>query len=150
MQDFDLERRRRIAAPRTFKIAEQEFTRVSGARPETLLAWSELTGNDGADRPADGERAIELMDRLMRDLLVPESAARWAALRAVVDDPLTIQDINDVVQWVVLGVMGRPLASSVSSADGSETTPSATDSTPPSSSPATPEVSTASTTPDAS
>lgn len=141
MKDFDVERKRRLAAPRQFTIAGQTFTRVAGAKPETLLAWAELRGVNSDDGPADGEAAIRLMDRLMHDLLVPDDRARWAELRALDgEDALTIQDISDVLSWVVAGVMGRPLEPSSSSPDSSTTTPSEAASMPASSSPGTGEA----------
>lgn len=136
MKDFDVERRRRLAAPREFTIAGETFTRVAGAKPETLLAWAELRGVNSDAGPADGPDAIALMDRLMHDLLIPQDRERWAALRAVDgDDALTIADISDVISWVIAGVMGRPLEPSSSSPVSSPTTPSGTDSTDASSSP---------------
>lgn len=137
MKDFDVERRRRISAPRQFKIRGETFTRVAGCRPETMLAWSELVGADGA--PADGPHAIALIDRLFNDLLVPEDRERWAAVRAWDgEDALTIEDLRDVLQWIVAGVMGRPLEASSSSSDSSVETTSGTGSTGDSSSPASP------------
>ena len=137
MKDFDAERRRRIALDRTFKIGGEEFHRVAGCRPETLLAWSELTGDDGA-APADGARAITLIDRLCFDLIDADDRERWVALRAREDDPVTIEDLRDVLNWLVSAVMGRPLEGSPSSPPSSPDPTSTTVSTPLSSSPGTP------------
>jgi hypothetical protein len=138
VKDFDVERRRRIAAPRQFKIQGETFTRVAGCRPETMLAWSELVGEDGA--PADGPHAIALIDRLFHDLIVPEDRDRWARVRADDSDAaLTIEDLRDVLQWIVAGVLGRPLEGPSSFSDSSVETTSATGSTGDSSSPASPK-----------
>lgn len=121
MKDFDTSRaaRRRSEDQRTFKLAGETFIMKNGVRPEALAGFDAIT----PDSPIIDMMAAwdELFLAMIEDR-DGEAERRYRALRDSTVDPLTLEDLDEVVLWMMEEVGGRPTGSSSDSSDGREQT----------------------------
>lgn len=91
MRDFDTQRAQR---DRTFKIGGETFELIPVA-PEALLSYTELDD--------DPKQMLPQMDALILDMIEDSDGAheKWKALRARKADPLTLGDLQSVMQWMI-------------------------------------------------
>jgi hypothetical protein len=110
----------------TFIIRGREFHVVSGYAPDSpeadaLDEWNTIT----SETPNDEFAAIA--DRTIERMLVKGQETAWREARDPAGpDPITGQDLVDIVGWIVEAVIMRPLASRSGSSGGS--TPGTSDS----------------------
>lgn len=104
MKDFDTKRKERSDRDRSFKIGGETFVRRTGLRPEILLPWEKI----GDDTPAS--EVLETIDLLVTDFIESgdDAVARYKALREREDDPVTLEDLQELVEWLVAEQTGRP------------------------------------------
>lgn len=114
MRNFDQDRAARAEAAaatvdtRTFTVCGESFVVRSSVKPDILAEFENITG----DTPA--AEVLSVIDRLIPELLEPSpnggpsTSERWMAVRAQDEDPLTLDDMLDVTQWMVEQVTGRP------------------------------------------
>ena len=97
MKDFDEARRARAERDRSFKLGGETFVMKTGVRPETLTEYSNLQ----ADAPA--EEALKVIDDLIVSLIedTDDAAERYRAVRANDNDPVTLEDLQALVEWLV-------------------------------------------------
>lgn len=129
MHDFDkarierAERDKQTAKEREFRIGGEKFTWRPGVRPEALsdLALIKAGKRDKEGnllRDADGEivdagtpmnESIAIIDGIIVDMIESSDDAhtRWRELRSRQDDPITLDDMQAVVQWLVEQQTGR-------------------------------------------
>lgn len=119
MKNFDDKRRIRLEADRQFTIGGETFTQKTGLRPEVLLPWE----NIGADTPAS--EVLATIDQLVHDFIEPadDAHARWDALRKRDDDPVTLQDLQELVEWLIEEQTGRPTSPPSASTPSAPTQP---------------------------
>jgi len=103
--DEDRAERPRIATEeREFVIGGETFVHRTPDEiwPETTFPLDDLT-------PGIGEReALRVLDQLILDLVEPEGHERWKELRARRENPITTQDMSDLIAWLIPAVSGRP------------------------------------------
>lgn len=117
MKDFDTARRKREQADRTFKIAGSEFRFRAAVAPEAILGWSQMTA--GAD--VSEAEWLTIIDETITAMLEPEFAKEWERIRdPELAHPLNLSDLQDVLQWLIEQVVGRPTGppSDSSTSDG--------------------------------
>lgn len=114
MKDFDIQRQERKDADRDFHIGGETFTLKTGVRPEVIAKYEEITG----DTPATA--VIAAFDTMIIDMIEPDddAAKRWRDLREREDDPLTLDDIGELVKWAMGEMAGRPTQQSSPSPAG--------------------------------
>ena len=120
MKDFDEGRVAALNTPeadRTFVIGGETFTCRASVRPEVMFEIAEMD----ADTPSP--QVFAIIDRLVLNMIEPVNDAqnRWRALREREDDPLTINDLNGLVSWLVEQQAGRPTEAPSLSLPGRET-----------------------------
>lgn len=120
MKDFDVARakRKRSEEERTFKIAGETFVLKNGVRPEALAGFDEINENSPI---ADSMGA---WDTLFLEMVEDSDDAheRYRQIRSDSVDPLTIEDLEDMVGWMMEQVTGRPTGSPSGSTAGREET----------------------------
>jgi len=85
----------------TFILGGETFT-MQYVRPEIMAAWE--------DEP-DIETAVETIeeaDAKVKLFLLPGDAKRYEELRAREDKPVTSQQLNELLRWMVEVQTGRP------------------------------------------
>jgi len=104
VKDFDEARRRRAEQDREFTIGGERFVMRAGVRPEVLAPYEGLTADTS---PTE---SLQIIDELVMAFVEPtdDAARRWVRLRERDDDPVTLQDLTELVQWLVEGQTGRP------------------------------------------
>jgi hypothetical protein len=129
MHDFDTARKQRAArdaktaASRTFQIGGEKFTWAPSARPEALTVLTTIRpgkrDNTGAyildadDEPVDRgtplHESVAIIDSIITDLIEDKDNAheRWASLRTRTNDPITLEDMQELVQWLISQVANR-------------------------------------------
>jgi len=134
MKNFDDERaerheQRAASNPdRGFVIAGKEFTYKPSVRYDAIRARAELSGG------TDGATIIATLEDTACLMIEGDPADFLAALHTENGSlPVTFEDLNDVVKWLVEQQVRRPTEALSSSTDGRATT--GTDSTETSSSP---------------
>ena len=106
MKDFDESRQAREARERTFKIGGEEFTFRPAVTPEALLPYNRAI--TGESKPTE-EDWIAIYDETIRALLEPGQDERWAHVRGGdLANPLNVQDINELLQWLLEQQTDRP------------------------------------------
>jgi hypothetical protein len=138
-KDFDAEdaRTARLKSEneRTFRINGMNFVHRVAVAPEALNEFRAFQAEEGDTVLA------QVLDLTATRLLEPESAARWVEARDPDSaNPITIQDLLDVVVWLAAETAGRPTVpsseSSTSSTLPGTTSTADSDSTPAAASPA--------------
>jgi hypothetical protein len=130
-KDFDKERSASLkpVEDRQCVIGGETFTIRAKVRPEVLAPYLGMIGGLAADMSEN--EAIELLDTLMTNLVVPGEAEKWTRVRESADpeQALNVADMTSVIQWAIEVATGRPTEPSSPSADGSATTVTGTPST---------------------
>lgn len=116
-KDFDLDRANRLrngSAPPTFKIGGEKFKMRLQVRPEVIADADDLTVEGGA------KATIELIDSIVLGFIDPaaKSHERYRKVREREEDPLTLQDIMQVMYWCVEAYTNRPTEPSSPSTSG--------------------------------
>jgi hypothetical protein len=129
VKNFDEQRSTLSEEERTFQIGGETFLARAKVRPEALAQWDGISGDMPAldILKASDETILALMDQ--RD----NAHARYTALREREDDPLSLDDLVDLGQWLVEVVTGRPtepLSGSTTSPSTPGTTPTGAPSSP--------------------
>lgn len=103
MKDFDEARKERAERDRSFKIGGETFVMKTGVRPEVLASYEEID----TDKPA--LEVIGLVDEVILGMMEngDGSHERYRDLRARENDPLSLEDLRDVVQWLIEEQTGR-------------------------------------------
>lgn len=107
MRDFDYERR--SGFEREFKLNDHVFRVRRGVRPEDLVAWETASG---------GQATLEATDTLIKKFLLPEDHDAYDAARANVDEPVTLNDLRDLVDWLISNEVETPTSPPSSSEPG--------------------------------
>lgn len=122
MKNFDVARAERANRDRGFKIGGEEFLRKTGVRPEIMIAWEALGTNQ------DSEAVLNAVDEIVVGFLDPtnDAEARYRKIREREEDPVTLADLVELVQWLVEEETGRPTQqpSASTSGDGGTSTTS--------------------------
>lgn len=127
----DFSRQRRTEAPR-FKIDDQVFEAIPEPPPAAVLEVTdvgdlvELVGIDPATatqaqlaKLQQGMRATQLKAvEFLDTVLTEESAQRFAELLRSKNNPVSFQQIQDIVQWLITEYGDRPTVPSKSSVNG--------------------------------
>lgn len=129
MKDFDTDRVHRVQRDRKFQIGGEEFTYLPSVRPEAMADWNEgVTGEVEL-----GERKwLELFDSTIIALLEPGQEEKWRSVRENADPAINLQDLQDLMKWLLAEQSGRPTGSPSDSTetDGPTTTESTATSSP--------------------
>ncbi len=93
-----------LSQERTFVVRGETFT-WRDVRPEILTAFKpETNGKD----PEDTSVIWKQLDDQIGLFLVPEDVERWNNLRSREDNPVTIVQINAILEWLVGEQTERP------------------------------------------
>lgn len=134
MKDFDAARKQRETTERSFTIGGQEFTYRAAVAPEALIDWNEAA--TGAKKLTEREW-LELFDATIVLILDEGQEETWKTVRNPrAEHPLNLEDIREVLAWLIEQATGRPTGEPSGSSSGSSTTE--TESKDESSSPAAP------------
>lgn len=96
-----------ISGERTFVVRGETFT-WRDVRPEILTAFTPTeTAEEGKD-PEDNSGIWKQLDEQISLFLVPEDVERWNNLRAREDNPVTIVQLNAILEWLVGEQTERP------------------------------------------
>lgn len=124
-KDFDADRANRLrtgAVAPTFKLGGVTFTMRMAVRPDVIAEADDLTTENGA------RATIEMIDAIILGFMEPEkdAHAKYKKLRERDEDPLTLQDLLQVMYWLVEAYTNRPTGPSSPSTPGRRrtTTPS--------------------------
>ena len=113
MRDFDIQRKIRAEADRTFMIGGEKFVRRASVRPEATQPWDDVQ----AETPQ--AETLAAMDETLLNLIEPgsrgEAHKRWKALRQREEDAITLGDMIELFQWLVGEMTGRPILPPLSS-----------------------------------
>jgi hypothetical protein len=137
MKNFDETRstRRFGEDDRTFVFHGETFVLRDAVRPEALDPFDKLDESD------DVGSTMALLDQLMLNVIDDRDGAhdRYRAARADEADPVTAEDIRELMEWAIEVVTGRTPTGSASASTGGppRTTTTSTDG---SSSPVSPVV----------
>lgn len=115
MKDFDTRRKERAERDRGFTLGGESFVMKAGVRPEVLAAYEAI------DVAATPEAKLAQMDGMVLDFLETEDGAaeeRWRKVRSIEENPVTLQDIQDVIEWMIEAQTGRPTGQPSASTDG--------------------------------
>lgn len=95
-----------ISGERTFVVRGETFT-WRDVRPEILTAFTPTPAEEGKD-PEDNSGIWQQLDDQISLFLVPEDIERWKNLRAREDNPVTIVQLNAILEWLVGEQTERP------------------------------------------
>lgn len=115
MENIDLDAKRRERPSEiTITIGGETFRARTRVRPEATLEWDDFYfGEDTSQK-----RQIEVADLTIKRFLVADDHGKYDALRANEDDPLTSQDLSDIVRALQEAAVGRPTEASSDSSPG--------------------------------
>jgi hypothetical protein len=104
VKNFDERRKQRAEADRLFQIGGETFVMRAGVRPEALTPYENLTPEAGASE------ALAVIDDLIVEFIEDNDDAhsRYRNLRERSDDPITMQDLQELTKWLVEQQTGRP------------------------------------------
>jgi hypothetical protein len=133
VRDFDDERAQRAARDRSFRIHGELFYVKPGVRPEVLVPYEDMSTETSATD------ALSTIDALVLGFIShddpPGACDRWRAIRADEEDPLTMEDLTSLVEFLIETATGRPPTRASSSTASPETPRPGTSSTGDSASP---------------
>jgi hypothetical protein len=95
----------------TFKVAGETF-KWHNVRPEILFDLGEALGKEGAPTGADA------LDAQVIIFLPEEEKDHWKTLREREENPVTVKQLNEIVEWLVSEQTGRPTVTPSPSAPG--------------------------------
>lgn len=120
MKDFDKERKARQwpAAERTFLLGGETFVAKTGIHP------SQFAGYDNIETAEGVKETLAIVDDLILAMIEPDddSHGRYLQIRANMDDPITVEDLLELVKWLVEIQTGRPTGPPSASAPGQAST----------------------------
>jgi hypothetical protein len=124
MQNFDEARDVRLNADRTFQLGHETLVRQPGVHPTVMFAYEDMKAETGA------AEAYEIVVGLVYAFVEPEYHPKLDALLSVDNPhPVTISDLNTLVQWLIRETTGRPTTAPSPSTAGRETPQTGTPST---------------------
>lgn len=113
-------------SPIVFDVDGEEFTAIPAMPATASLALVALT--EAGSNAEKAQATLGILD----ELLLPESAERFAARMRGGAHPISLEDALAVVGWLLPEVSGRPTVGASPSQPGSSTPgPSSTDGAPP-------------------
>ena len=123
MRDFDVKRRERVEKDRSFTIGGELFVMKASVRPEVLAVWDHLSDDAGP------EPIMEAINEIVLGMIENHDGSheRWGALRSREEDALNLEDLQDLVGWLIEEQTGQTPtqpASPSTSGRGKTTTPS--------------------------
>jgi hypothetical protein len=110
-KDFDQERAVNGAKPTTFSVGGQKFT----VRP---YVSADVLGEFGRRQVSHFGDTLDAYDKLVKECIAEDEAAKWDKVRHESDPPLTIGAIEQIVFWLIDSVSGRPTEAPSSSRRG--------------------------------
>lgn len=106
MKNFDTARnqRKRTKDERTFIIGGEEFVARDGVHPDVLAQYDEINQDTTAIR------TLEIIDNIIISFLEGDhsSEERYRAVRGKREDPITVEDLEDLVKWLMETQTSRP------------------------------------------
>ncbi len=137
MKNFDEARAAKRASEddRTFQLGGETFVALPSVHPDVLAAYDKIKPETSITE------TMEVVDEVIIQLIDPrdDSAGRYTSIRANKTDPLSVDDLLELVKWLMAQQTGRPTGQSSDS--GSGLTSTETSSTDDFSSPVTPTAS---------
>jgi hypothetical protein len=117
-KNFDEQRAERAALDRDFIIGGEHFRARPGVRPEKLSRYDDL------DADSTVEETLAIVDELILAMIEEDDNAheRYRALRLRDDDPVTVEDLQELVKWLMEAQTGRPTGQPGDSSAGPERT----------------------------
>ena len=106
-----------ISKEKTFTVRGQTFT-WKDVRPEILTAFKPEENGDKDKDPEDNSGIWKELDGQIKLFLVSEDQERWDNLRARDDDPVTIVQLNAILEWLVGEQTDRPTQTPLPSGSG--------------------------------
>lgn len=107
-----------VSNDRTFVVRGETFT-WKDVRPEVLTAFEiEEPEKDKDGNPVDDGGIWKSIDDQIMLFIVNEDQERWKALRARDDNPVTIAQLNAILEWLVGEQTDRPTQTPSPSASG--------------------------------
>lgn len=128
MKNFDVARQARSIRPakdRTFILGGETFIRRAAVPAEVMVDLDEISGGTSAGR------VLEIVSGVIGEMCEDGAVEKWAALRARKghEDPLTLADVIEVVQWLIAEETEIPTSEPAPSGNGSLPPASGGDST---------------------
>lgn len=116
MKNFDTARaaRRQSTDDRTFTFAGEQFVAVPAVRPEELMGYESITEDTSASE------TLQIVDELILVMVEDDPTAaditdpryrsheRYRAIRERRQDPISVQDLLELAEWIVQTQTGRP------------------------------------------
>lgn len=137
MKDFDSERRRWAAEDRTFKLGGETFVARETVMPETLALYEDRLDSEGGQSLRNLIETTDVVLLLMieggDDLSETGAGGRYQRVRANDDDPVDLDTLAKVVEWIFEVHANRPTSppgDSLSGPGGTGTTSTGISSTP--------------------
>lgn len=96
-----------ISQERTFVVRGETFT-WRDVRPEVLTAFQPTEEEPEEGKAADNSGIWKQLDEQIQLFLVPEDVERWQKLRARDENPVTIVQLNAILEWLVGEQTERP------------------------------------------
>jgi hypothetical protein len=137
IQDFNEARRQRSMSERRFTLGPYTFKRRPTIPPETLSKYASA-GQDG-----DDGNTVRRFEEALLELVEPtavltdsgeqvQTSDAWQFMRFQGDehDVVSFEDMANITQWLIAGVVERPTGQPSDSPDGSVTPDTGTNSTP--------------------
>ncbi len=106
VKNFDEARRAKHKAEgeRTFVLGDETFVLRPAIHPSILERYDDL------DNDTPVKETMEIVDDLIVALIEPRDGAedRYRAVRANQDDPISVEDLQDLIRWMMEIQTGRP------------------------------------------
>jgi hypothetical protein len=96
-----------VSNERTFIVRGETFT-WRDVRPEVLTAFTPSENGKEAGEEEDNSGIWRTLDEQIMLFLVTEDRERWENLRAREDNPVTIVQLNAILEWLVGEQTDRP------------------------------------------
>ena len=112
MKNFDTDREQRAERDRGFQIGGETFTTKTAVRPEAMTAYEAL------DDDAPVSEMLKVIDQTILAFVEENGHERWRKLREREDDPVTLADMNALINWLVEDQTGRPTQQPAPSSGG--------------------------------
>lgn len=107
-----------VSSERTFVVRGETFT-WRDVRPEILTAFTPAEEEEKKEgEEADNSGIWKQLDQQIELFLVPEDIERWKNLRAREENPVTIVQLNAILEWLVEAQTERPTATPSPSGSG--------------------------------
>ena len=105
-----------LSKDRTFTVRGQSFT-WRDVKPEVLTLFDSeaILGKNG---DSDETAVWKLIDAQILLFIEPGQHESWAKLRAREEEPVTIQQLNAILEWLMEAQTGRPTETPSPSASG--------------------------------